>query len=224
MRQIIAHEVNQPLAAVVANSDACLAWLSADPPNLAEAREAAQQAGEGAIYASEVIRRIRSLINNAPAERSIVQVNKLIQETIALTMDQATKSNVSIVSKLAPDLPEIVADPIQLQQVVINLITNAIASMISVKDRPLLVEIESHSNREGEIYISVTDTGVGVSAELLPKLFEPFYTTRSQGLGMGLPISRSIVESHGGRLWADSVQGQGSIFQMTIPIIPKKAA
>jgi signal transduction histidine kinase len=220
----IAHEVNQPLAAVVANSDACLAWLSATPPNLDEAREAAKQAGEGAIYASEVIRRIRSLINNAPAERSVFQMNELIRETIAITIDQATMSGIDVVTKLAPELPEVVADRIQLQQVFINLMTNAIASMSDIKRRPLRLEVESHSDGDEEIHISVTDTGVGVSAELLPRLFEPFYTTRSQGLGMGLPISRSIIEAHGGRLWVDSVPGEGSKFQMTLPLQAKKAA
>ena len=214
----IAHEVNQPLAAVVANSDACLAWLSAPSPNLDEARVAAKQAGDGAILASEVISRIRSLISNEPAERLRVQVNEIIRETVTLMTDQAAQSQVHIEATLDPTLPPVIADKIQLQQVVINLVTNAIAAMAQVADRPRELGISTHRDSPGLVAVTVTDSGIGLPEASLAKIFEPFYTTRAQGLGMGLAISRSIIESHGGKLWAESIHCSGSTFHIRLPL------
>jgi C4-dicarboxylate-specific signal transduction histidine kinase len=211
----IAHEVNQPLAAVVANADACVAWLGRESPNLAEARAAAERATQGATRASEVIVRIRSLINKATPEKASIYINEVIEEIAALAEGQASKNTVTLVLQLAPDLPAALGDKIQLQQVILNLIVNGIEAMNSVSG---LRELRIKSRMQNdEILVSVHDRGIGVSQELMPRLFEPFFTTRSQGIGMGLPISRSIVESHGGKLWAESTLNQGSIFQFTLP-------
>jgi C4-dicarboxylate-specific signal transduction histidine kinase len=214
----IAHEVNQPLAAVVANADACVAWLSHENPNLAEARAAAERATQGATRASEVIVRIRSLINKATPEKTQVQINDVIQQTVALAEGQAQKNNVIIELKLAPDLPVILSDAIQLQQVIVNLIMNGIEAMSAITERPRRMLIGSEVQSGNQLRVSVQDSGGGVSPELMSRLFEPFFTTRSKGIGMGLPISRSIIEAHGGKLWAESSGSTGSTFQFTLPV------
>lgn len=220
----IAHEVNQPLAAVVANADACVAWLSRQNPNLVEARAAAERATQGATRASEVIVRIRSLINKATPEKACVQVNEIIGETVALAEGQASRNGVSLVMELTPDLPAVLGDSIQLQQVILNLLMNGIEAMTGVTDKPRQLVIRSRMPAPGQVGVSVQDCGVGVSPELMHRLFEPFFTTRSKGMGMGLPISRSIIEAHGGKLWAESTPGQGSTFQFTLPSVDGTAA
>jgi C4-dicarboxylate-specific signal transduction histidine kinase len=213
----IAHEVNQPLAAVVANADACVAWLAREHPDLAEARAAAERATQGATRASEVIARIRSLISKATPEKSRVQINRVIEETAALAAGQASRNSVAIRLELSPDLPYVLGDSIQIQQVILNLLMNGIEATTTVTDRPKTVIIMSESER-GQVRISVRDSGIGLSEEVMSRLFEPFFTTRSKGMGMGLAISRSIIEAHGGRLWAESNgSGDGAIFQFTLP-------
>jgi len=214
----IAHEVNQPLAAIVANADACVAWLALENPDLPEARAAASRAIQGATRASEVITRIRSLINKAAPERAQIQVNEVVKETIALVERQASRFQVSIQTALNLNLPLALGDRIQIQQVILNLMMNAIESMSSVDMRPRRLVIRSTVYEGDRILLSFEDTGVGVSEEIMPRLFEPFFTTRSEGIGMGLAISRSIIEAHGGRLWAESVVDRGSVFQFTLPI------
>jgi C4-dicarboxylate-specific signal transduction histidine kinase len=213
----IAHEVNQPLAAVVANADACVAWLSREQPDFAEARAAAERATQGATRASEVISRIRSLITKATPEKSPTQINRLIEQTVALAEGQAASRHVKIKLELAPDLPLVLGDSIQLQQVILNLLMNGIEAMTTVNDRPKMVTIRSERQGGGQLRIAVADSGVGLSDEVIGRLFEPFFTTRSKGMGMGLSISRSIVEAHGGRLWAEANGSAGAIFQFTLP-------
>jgi C4-dicarboxylate-specific signal transduction histidine kinase len=213
----VAHEINQPLGAIVANSDACVAWLAEESPNLAEARAAAERAAMGATRASEVIRRIRSLISKEPTEQVPVQLNDVITEIVDLTSSQASKTGVTITVKLQPNLPRITGDRIQLQQVILNLITNGIEATSGVTGRPRRLEIHSETLGTDEVQVSVCDTGVGVASEMMARLFEPFFTTRSQGIGMGLSISRSIVEAHGGKLTAESSEGQGSVFRFNVP-------
>jgi C4-dicarboxylate-specific signal transduction histidine kinase len=213
----IAHEVNQPLAAVVANADACVAWLSLSSPDLAEASAAAERAIQGATRASEVIARIRSLINKAAPERAPVQLNEIVEQTVALADRQAAKNNVSIELELTPGLPPVYGDRIQLQQVILNLMINGIEAMTGVNNRPRRLRILTRIQDGEQVSVAIEDSGVGVSAEIMPRLFEPFFTTRTQGIGMGLAISRSIIEAHGGRLWAESVVDRGSIFQFTVP-------
>jgi C4-dicarboxylate-specific signal transduction histidine kinase len=213
----IAHEVNQPLAAVVANADACVAWLSRQDPNLPEARAAAERAIQGATRASEVIVRIRSLISKATPERAQVRINETIQEAIALADGQAFRNSVSVVAKLAPDLPAVLGDAIQLQQVTLNLLMNGIEAMSGVTDRPRQLVVLSELLDGGQIHVSVEDSGTGLSPEVMARLFEPFFTTRAKGIGMGLPTSRSIIEAHGGKLWAEPNGSHGATFQYTMP-------
>src|SRR5580693_9491459 len=213
----IAHEVNQPLAAVVANADACVAWLGREHPDLIEARAAAERAAQGATRASEVIVRIRSLISKATPEKARVDINKVIEETAALAEGQASRNNVSLILELQPDLPVVLGDRIQLQQVILNLVMSGIEAMTSITHQPKQLIVRSRLESAGQVLVSVLDCGIGISADVMPRLFEPFFTTRSKGMGMGLPISRSIIESHGGKLWAESEASQGTIFQFTLP-------
>jgi C4-dicarboxylate-specific signal transduction histidine kinase len=213
----IAHEVNQPLAAVVANADACVAWLSREVPDLAEARAAAERATEGATRASDVIARIRSLITKATPQKSRVEINRIIEQTTALAEGQATKNNVEMKLELQPDLPFVLGDGIQLQQVILNLVMNGIEAMTTVADRPRTLTLLSESQNGDQVRVAVHDSGIGLSDEVKKRLFEPFFTTRTKGMGMGLSISRSIIEAHGGRLWADSNGSLGSTFQFTLP-------
>ncbi len=213
----IAHEVNQPLAAVVANTDACVAWLSREHPDLAEARAAAERATQGATRASEVIARIRSLISKATPEKSRLEINQVILETAALAEGQALRNEVTISFELSSDLPPVLGDSIQLQQVVLNLLVNGIEAMSGVPGRRRTLVIRSQAENGGQVRVSVEDSGVGISSEVMSRLFEPFFTTRPKGMGMGLPISRSIIEAHGGRLWAESNGSDGAVFQFTLP-------
>lgn len=212
----IAHEVNQPLAAVVANADACVAWLGLETPDLSEARAAAQRTIQGATRASEVITRIRSLINKAAPEQAQVQLNEIVEETVALADRQVSRNSIQVILELAPNLPVVLGDRIQLQQVILNLLMNGIESMTSVADRPRRLLIRSRL-QDDKVCVAFEDSGIGVSEEIMPRLFEPFFTTRSQGIGMGLAISRSIIEAHSGRLWAESTVDKGSVFQFTLP-------
>jgi C4-dicarboxylate-specific signal transduction histidine kinase len=213
----IAHEVNQPLAAVVANADACVAWLSREKPDLAEARSAAERATQGATRASEVIARIRSLITKAKPEKSKVQINQVIEQTAALAEGQAARNHVAIKLELSPDLPVVFGDSIQFQQVILNLVMNGIEAMTSVTDRPKPLILCTQTENRGQIRVSVRDSGIGLNEEVMRRLFEPFFTTRAKGMGMGLSISRSIIEAHGGRLWAESNGSDGATFQFTLP-------
>jgi C4-dicarboxylate-specific signal transduction histidine kinase len=213
----IAHEVNQPLAAVAANADACVAWLSREHPDLVEARAAAERAAQGATRASEVIARIRSLITKATPEKSTVQINQMIEQTVALATAQGSANNVTIGLELSPNLPHVLGDSIQLQQVIVNLLMNGIDAIISTTDRPRKMLIRSEPQSSGQILVSVQDSGIGVAPDVMNRLFEPFFTTRSNGMGMGLSISRSIIEAHGGRLWAESDGSTGSVFHFTLP-------
>jgi C4-dicarboxylate-specific signal transduction histidine kinase len=213
----IAHEVNQPLAAVVANADACVAWLSRESPDLAEAQAAAERATQGATRAAEVIARIRSLITKATPEKLRLKINQVIEDTVRLAEGQAARSDVTITLKLSPGLPHVLGDGIQLQQVILNLLMNGMEAMASVRDGPKTLSIRSESDGAGQIRVAVQDSGIGLSHEVLARLFEPFFTTRAKGMGMGLSISRSIIEAHGGRLWGEDNPSRGAIFQFTLP-------
>jgi C4-dicarboxylate-specific signal transduction histidine kinase len=213
----IAHEINQPLAGIVANADACLAWLSTPQPSLDEAKKAAGSMILAATRASEVIARIRSLITKAAPEKLKLNINEVIEEAVALTRTETMNNNASVVTELASDLPIVLGDRIQLQQVILNLAMNGIAAMSSMNDRPRRLLIRSQTLDADRVLVAVQDTGTGMSPDVMARLFEPFFTTKSKGIGMGLPISRSIIEGHGGRLWAESTVSQGSTFQFTLP-------
>ncbi|MCS6818170.1 MAG: ATP-binding protein [Blastocatellia bacterium] len=213
----IAHEINQPLAAIVTNASACLRWLAADPPNLTEASEAARRIIRDGNRASEVIRGIRAFLRKSETVKTRLDINQLIQEVAHMTRSEAERIGATIRLELAADLPLVWGDRVQLQQVILNLVINGIESLAAVTERPRQVYISSGLYESDKVLVTVQDSGIGIPQEELEKIFDAFYTTKPQGLGMGLAISRSIVEDHGGRLWAVPNDGPGATFQFTLP-------
>jgi PAS domain S-box-containing protein len=214
----IAHEVNQPLAAVANAAAACLRWLDGGTPNLDEARSAVEWITKEANRASEVIRRVRALANKTSIEKVPLDVNDVVREVIALVQRELISHQVSLRTEFAPALPMILGDRVQLQQVIINLVMNGIEAMQSVTDRPRELVIRSRQDETQQVLVSVTDCGVGISAENADRLFNAFFTTKSSGMGMGLSICRSIIEAHGGRLWTTANVPHGAMFQFTLPV------
>jgi PAS domain S-box-containing protein len=234
----IAHEINQPLAAVVTNANASLRWLSRDSPNLTEAGEAIRRIIRDGNRAGEIIGRIRALAKKAPPKKDWLDLNETIGEVIAMARSELQRNRVLLQTNLANDLPLILGDRIQLQQVILNLLMNGIEAMSGVDQGPRELWVSSekvteiHGESEEEKYedraladaewthvlISVRDSGPGLDPQHLNRLFDAFYTTKPQGLGMGLAISRSIIEAHGGRLWAQANAPRGALFQFTLPI------
>jgi PAS domain S-box-containing protein len=214
----IAHEVNQPLAAVVANAEACLRWLDRGTPDLDAVRRSVEWVIDDGNRASEVIRRVRSLAYKTYIEKVPLDVNDLVKEAIGLMQRQVFSHQVSLRMELAPALPAILGDRVQLQQVIINLVMNGIEAMQSVTDRPRELLIRSRQDEKQLVLVSVTDCGVGISAENADRLFNAFFTTKSSGMGMGLSICRSIMEAHGGRLWATANVPHGATFQFILPV------
>ena len=212
----LAHEINQPLAAIVTNAQVCLRWLMRDVPNLEEVREAAELIARDGKRASDVISRIRALVRKTGSGKAQLDINQAIEEVVHLTEDEALRKGVVLRTELAGDLPFLLGDRVQLQQVLLNLIINGVEAMSSVADgrRDLLVYSRLHESNQ--VLVGVQDSGVGIEPENLKKIFDPFYTTKSQGMGMGLAISRSIVENHGGKLWASRNDGRGATFQFTL--------
>jgi PAS domain S-box-containing protein len=214
----IAHEVNQPLAGLVANAQACLNWLDRETPNLEAARRSVEWVIEDGNRAGEVIRRVRALANKASFEKVPLDVNEIVKEVIALVNRELMSHQVSLQIELAPAVPTIMGDRVQLQQVIINLVMNGIEAMQSVIDRPRELVIRSRLDETQQVLVGVTDCGVGISAENADHLFNAFFTTKSSGMGMGLSICRSIMEAHGGRLWATASVPHGATFQFTLPV------
>ena len=212
----IAHEVNQPLAAIVTNGNACLRWLSNEPPNVEEARQTVTRMVKDGHRASEVVGRIRAFFRKAAPEKTRVNINELIQDVIAMVPAELRRNRVKVQTELADDLPPVLADQVQLQQVVLNLVINAIEAMTSVSG-PRQLLIKSLRYDTGSVLVSVQDSGVGFDDQHASQLFNPFYTTKQHGLGMGLSISRTTIEAYGGRLWATPNDGAGSTFQFTLP-------
>ena len=218
----IAHEINQPLAAVAANASASLHWLAVQPPNLDEARQAMTNAMNEANRASGVIDRLRTLLKKVPPQLRPVDVNEVIRDVLALAQGELVTGGVTTRTELTPDLPTVLGDRVQLQQVVLNLIMNAIDAMINIKDRPRTLLIRSATNAEG-VLVEVHDSGKGLNTDQVSRIFDSFFTTKPDGIGMGLSISRSIVEAHGGRLWAVPGSLHGAIFQFVLPSADKNA-
>ena len=214
----IAHEVNQPLVGVVTNASACLRWLAGAPPNLDEARDALRRIVRDGNRASDVIARIRALLKKGEAARTRLDINQVIQETLELARGEMLQRRVTLHTELAGGLPLIAADLVQMQQVLLNLITNALDAMSAVRDRPRLLRIRTDQPEASAVRVAVQDAGVGVDPQQAERLFQAFLTTKPNGLGMGLSISRSIVEAHGGRLWATPNDGPGATFQFTLPV------
>ena len=212
----LAHEVNQPIAAAGTDANTCLRWLTRDHPDLEEAREAASRVVKGATRAAEIISRIRLLFKKDTSQRELVDVNEIIREMIVLLRGEATRYSISFRSDLATDLPEVMGDRVQLQQVFMNLILNGIDAMKDV-DGVRELTINSRRAENEQLLVSVRDTGVGLPPQQADQIFNAFFTTKLHGTGMGLPISRSIVESHGGRLWAADNSPRGASFHFTLP-------
>ena len=214
----IAHEVSQPLAAIIASGDSCTAWLANEPPNLERARAAVSRVNQAAYQASEAVQRIRALFKKATASTASVDLNSVIEDTISLLRYEMHRHNISLRIELDSEAPSIPADRVQLQQVILNLVMNAIESTASIENEPRQLLIQSEVSNPDEIRVSVKDTGPGIDRVHLDRLFAPFFTTKPQGIGMGLPISRSIIEAHGGRLWAENNEPRGAVFHFILPV------
>jgi PAS domain S-box-containing protein len=218
MAASIVHEINQPLAAVSANADAGLRWLGNETPNLDEARAAFKRIVHDSHRANDVIGEIRLMFKNEGHAQSSQDVNKLMREVLALASSDIENQRVSVRTELAGDLPQISANAVQLRQVFMNLITNAVDAMSAVANRQRLLRIESAVADPAYVRITVEDSGMGIDPNNIGRIFEPFFTTKSHGMGMGLAICRSIIENHGGRLSAAPGQPCGTIFQVRLPI------
>jgi signal transduction histidine kinase len=211
----LAHEIKQPITAAGTDADTCLLWLGRDEPDLAEAREAASRVVKAVTRAADIISRISVLFKKGTPQRMLVDVNDVIREMIALLRSEVNCYSISIRTELAGDLPKVMADRVQLQQVLMNLILNGVDALKEVTGgRELTIKSEA---ADGQLLMSVSDTGVGLPETDADQIFKAFFTTKDHGTGMGLPICRSIIESHGGRLWAAGNTDRGATFQFTLP-------
>jgi signal transduction histidine kinase len=237
MTASIAHEISQPLAAIVTNGNAGLRWLSLDLPDLEQTSQAIRRMIRDGKRASEVVSRMRALFKKAPSVQEPLEMNEIIREVLTLTQNEVQRSVGLLRTDLASDLPLVRGDKIQLQQVILNLVLNAIYAIGAVTDGPRELQLisektgpsqggsETENNQRSnlasaqcaEVLITVRDSGTGFDPQNIDRLFNAFYTTKSQGLGMGLSISRSIIEAHGGRLWATVNVPRGAVFQFTLP-------
>ena len=213
----LAHEVNQPLAAVLTNAQACLRWLALDAPRPDEARAAVERIVRDSNRASEVIQRIRALVKKSEPQMVTLDINDVIREAISLEQREMLNQRVSLRTELASALPPVLGDRVQLQQVVINLVMNALEAMAPVTDRPRDMLIRSQRDDSNEVLVAVRDSGTGIDSENSERVFNAFFTTKPTGMGMGLSISRSIIAAHGGRLWVSPNAEHGATFQFTLP-------
>jgi PAS domain S-box-containing protein len=220
----VAHEINQPLSGIITNASTCLRMLNGDPPNVDGARETARRTIRDGNRASDVITRLRALYSKKEFTPELLDLNEATQEVIALSLSDLQRNQVILRSELAQHLPPVIGDRVQLQQVILNLLRNASDAMVTVEDRPRQVLIRTRREGDGRVRLSVHDAGTGVNPGDIDKLFEAFYTTKSDGMGIGLSVSRSIIERHHGRLWAEPNDGPGAIFSFSIPCGPDYAA
>jgi signal transduction histidine kinase len=217
----VAHEVNQPLSGIITNSGTCLRMLDANPPNLEGARETARRTIRDGNRASDVITRLRALFSREELTLELLDLNEVTREVIALSLSDLQRNRIPLQSELAEDLPTITGDRIQLQQVILNLLRNASDAMVDVDHRPRQLLIRTEREDGDRVRVSVRDAGCGVDPESMNKLFDAFYTTKTDGMGIGLSVSRSIIERHHGRLWAEPNDGPGATFSFSIPRRPQ---
>jgi C4-dicarboxylate-specific signal transduction histidine kinase len=213
----IAHEVNQPLSGIITNANTCLRMLAADPPNVDGARETARRTIRDGNRASDVIARLRALFVHKDAVVESVDLNEATREVIALSWSQLQRNRVILRMELADDLPPVAGDRVQLQQVILNLLLNASDAMSGVDDRPRQMLMRTERDEEDRVRLTVRDAGVGLDHQDVERLFKPFFTTKNGGMGIGLSVSRSIIEKHHGRLWAAANDGPGASFAFSIP-------
>ncbi len=219
----IAHEVNQPLSGIITNASTCLRMLAADPPNVDGACETARRTIRDANRASDVITRLRALFGKKDPANEPVDLNEATHEVITLLQSELQKSRVILRAELGGDIPRITGDRVQLQQVILNLLRNALDAMSSIQDHPRQLVIRTEREADDRVRLSVQDAGVGFKPQDEGRLFDAFYTTKSSGMGVGLSVSRSIIESHHGRLWATPNDGPGATFSFSIPRQPENA-
>jgi C4-dicarboxylate-specific signal transduction histidine kinase len=215
----IAHEVNQPLAGVVSSGNACQRWLASEPPNIERANQSLDRIIRDANRASQVVERVLGLARKTPPNKAHLSINDAVQEIIALTRGEIERNRVLLRTQLSDDLPMVLADRIQLQQVLLNLITNAVEALGVVNDGRRDMLVTTALDGTDSVLFAVEDTGEGLDSETLQNVFDAFYTTKREGIGMGLAVSRSIIEAHGGRLWASLNEPRGALFQLTLPAV-----
>jgi C4-dicarboxylate-specific signal transduction histidine kinase len=213
----IAHEVTQPLTAIITNANACLRWLASDQPNVAEARASVTRIVRDGQRAADVIRRVRALVKKSPPQPTRQDVNDLLGEVLSLLHDELIGKRVEADVQLADDMPAVLGDRVQLQQVILNLVMNGVEAMSAVSDRPRTLVVASRVLETGDVSLTVRDCGIGFDPASAEKVFEPFFTTKVDGMGMGLSVCRSIVQSHGGQLWASMNEGAGATFHVALP-------
>jgi len=219
----IAHEINQPLSGIITNASTCLRMLAADPPNVDGARETARRTIRDGNRACEVITRLRALFSKKDASTESVDLNEATREVVALSSSKLQKNKVILGLELADDLPFVTGDRVQLQQVILNLLANASDAMSTVDDRPRKLLIKTEQDEGDRVRLTVQDAGVGFDPQTAGRLFDAFYTTKDDGMGIGLSVSRSIIESHHGRLWAAPNDGPGTTFSFSVPRGPEAA-
>jgi C4-dicarboxylate-specific signal transduction histidine kinase len=212
----IAHEINQPLATVVTNAQVCQRLLQAEPTSWQDVHDAVSGIVQAGRRASDVIARIRLMLGKATPQATLLDVNEIIREVVGWTRSELTKKRIVVTTDLASELPCVRGDPVQLQQVLVNLIRNAVDAMVDVHERSSTLTIRSSSNHEGLVDVAVVDSGIGIDPKLRARIFDPFFTTKSGGMGMGLAICRSIIESYGGRLDATSNQEGGTTLRFVL--------
>ena len=213
----IAHEVNQPLAAAVINGNACMRWLQDQPPNLEEARQAIARLVKDANRASEIIAQVRALTKGSPPQKDWLAINDIVLATLSLIDGEILQNHVSLRTELADDVPLVQGDRVQLQQVILNLVLNALEAMNRIPEGPRILTVSSARGEGSAALFTVGDTGIGLAPENLDRAFNAFYTTKPEGMGMGLAISRSIVEAHGGRIWATPNSPRGAVLCFSLP-------
>jgi signal transduction histidine kinase len=215
----IAHEVGQPLGAIVTSGEACLRWFGHRTPQPEEVRACVELMIAEGRRAGEIVLRIRSLTKGAVPQKTQLELNDVINEVVPLVQREVLNHRISLRLELASELPPLLGDRVQLQQVLINLVINGIQAMADIGDEPRELLIESRRHKEGYVVVAVQDSGTGIDPENADRLFDAFFTTKSNGMGMGLSICRSIIEAHGGQLWASNNAGRGAVFRFSLPPI-----